>query len=364
MKFSFPALLCSTGFAATLLIVLALVLPVRAMGQQVLPPAGAEPTQEHPWVPVKSIDFSSHHDVMIKNEDGSLQPMDKPHFQSTLLAPGTWQILSDGDYAYLIEGDNEALAIDSSYGAGNIREYMQTLTRKPVRFVANTHDHFDHTADNGYFDRAYMSAFTRTKATIPSATFAGIDFPRNYPVTVIGDGYVFHLGNRDIEVFEVPNHTMGDLAYLDRKSRILFSGDLFSQGKVTINVASNVARFAGYMHKLAAHRSEFDRLAGGFQIRDASTLDHYLANAEYILAGHEGEPVTQQAGAGPQGPVAAANSRQASNAIPGQIVYTRHIPHGGGGGAGPPREGGPVADQRVMNYADCTIFYDVNHVQD
>src|SRR5580692_10642992 len=136
-------------------------------GQQTWPPAGCTENCDH-WVPTKSIDFSSRHNILIRSQDGTLTPMDVPHYNSTLIAPGTWQILSDGDYSYLIEGDNEALAIDSTYGAGNIREYMETLTRKPVRYVANTHDHFDHTADDSYFDRAFMSAFTKTKATIPT----------------------------------------------------------------------------------------------------------------------------------------------------------------------------------------------------
>src|SRR6516225_9724785 len=131
-----------------------------AIAQQAYPgPAGVPPDAK--WTPVKSIDFSSKHNVLIKSEDGTLTPMDVPFRKATLIAPGTWQIESDGDYQYLIEGDNEALAIDSGYGAGNIREYMQTLTKKPVRYVANTHHHFDHTANNAYFDRAYMSAYTQ-----------------------------------------------------------------------------------------------------------------------------------------------------------------------------------------------------------
>ena len=70
------------------------------------------------YTPIKSIDFSSRHDVLIRSDDGTLTPMDVPHYKSVLIAPGTWQIESDGDFSYLIEGDNEALAIDTGYGAG------------------------------------------------------------------------------------------------------------------------------------------------------------------------------------------------------------------------------------------------------
>ncbi len=338
-----------------------------AQAQPQFPPAGVEPTPGHPWVPTKLIDFSPKHDILIRNPDGTLSPMDEPYRKATLIAPGTWQILSEGDYQYLIEGDNEALAIDSGYGAGNIREFMQTLTKKPVRYIANSHDHFDHTANNEYFERAYMSAYTRTKATIPFQSFSGISFRRDYPVTVVGDGYVFHLGNRDIEVFEIPNHTMGDIAFLDRKERILFSGDVFIA--MTVNSESSVARLASNMRKLAAHRSEFDRFAGGSSIGDASIVDKLLANAEYILAGHEGDVVVpQQRGGpgggpgGPGGPQGAAQVQQVP-APPGAIVYTRRMPHPGDGGAGGGPGGTPNPNMRKMTYGGISITYDITKIK-
>ncbi|MCD8124032.1 MAG: MBL fold metallo-hydrolase, partial [Lachnospiraceae bacterium] len=102
------------------------------------------------------IDFSCKHDILIRDEDGTLRPMDEPYFESEKVADGTWRILSDGDYSYLVEGENEAAVIDSGYGCGNLREYCQTLTDKPVKIIFNTHDHFDHTANNSYFECAYI----------------------------------------------------------------------------------------------------------------------------------------------------------------------------------------------------------------
>jgi glyoxylase-like metal-dependent hydrolase (beta-lactamase superfamily II) len=301
------------------------------------------------WTPTKSIDFSSKHNIMIRNEDGTLTPMDVPYYKSTLIAPGTWQIESDGDYSYLIEGDNEALAIDTGYGAGNIRAYLQTLTKKPVRHVANTHDHFDHTANNGYFDRAYMSAETARKATIPYASFAGMAFPNNYPKVIVGDGYQFQLGNREVEVFLIPNHTAGGTAYLDRRERILFSGDEIFQGNITISPVGSVARYESNMRKIAAHRNEYERLAtGGFGVIDASWVNKFLANTQYILAGHEGEPVTQQQRRPPADPSA-------------PVIYRRRVPRPGDGGAG---SGAPNENLRKMTYEGCGITYDIRHIRD
>jgi glyoxylase-like metal-dependent hydrolase (beta-lactamase superfamily II) len=308
-----------------------------------------------PYTPPKSIDFSSKHNVMIRNEDGTLTPMDVPYYRSKLIAAGTWQIESDGDYSYLLEGDHEALAIDSGYGAGNIRDYLQTLTSKPVRYIANTHYHFDHTANDAYFDRAYMSAETAEKATIPYPSFAGINFPRNYPKVIIGDGYKFQLGNREVDVFVTPNHTPGGTVYLDKRSRILFSGDEIMEPNEPINVS--VAQFAANMRKIAAHRSEFDRVAGGPGIFAASDVDKYLAAAEAVLAGQAGTIPAPRRQGGADGP-GSPSPNSAEPSAP--VIYNRRLvrPPDRPAGMGAPNE-----NLRRFTYQDRGITYDIRHIQ-
>jgi glyoxylase-like metal-dependent hydrolase (beta-lactamase superfamily II) len=299
---------------------------------------------------MKAIDFSSKHDILIRNEDGSLRPMDEPYFEPKLIAPGTWQILSDGDYSYLVEGNKEAMVIDSGYGCGNIRDYCQTLTNKPVRKIANTHDHFDHTANNCYFERAYMSAETKKKATIPFPSFNSIDFPRDYPIEVIGEGYKFQLGNRELEVFEIPDHATGSLAYLDKRERILFSGDEINPMGKRLN--GSVARFEKQLQKLAARRNEFDRLCGGFGVFEASLVEKYLANARYILAGHKGETFRGM----PPRPASPFHANPS-----GAVVYDRRYPRP----PDMPTGMDSIPDYlRAMNYADCQIVYDMRNIHD
>jgi len=332
------------ALAALLAAVSALALPASSLGQE-----SAQLGDAKPYTPVKAIDFSPKHDVMIRNADGTLTPMDVPHYTSKVIAPGVWQIESDGDFHYLIEGDKEALAIDTGYGAGNLRDYLQTLTKKPVRMVANTHDHFDHTANNGYFDRAYMSAETAKKATIPFPSFAGIKFPEGYPRIIVGDGYKFDLGNREVEVFLIPNHTAGGTAYLDSKSRILFSGDEVMGANEPLNVS--VAQFAANMRKLEARRNAFDRLAGGPGIFDASTVDKYLAAAEAVLAGKEGAVPPARPGRGP-------GAAPADPSAP--VVYVRHTVRAPDR---PPTMGAPNDNLRSMASQDVRITYDLRHIQ-
>lgn len=298
---------------------------------------------------MKFIDFSSKHDVLIQNEDGSLTPMDVPYFQAKLVMPGTWQILSDGDFSYLVEGDEEALAIDSGYGCGNIRDFCQTLTDKPIKGIANTHDHFDHTANNCYFECAYMSEETRKKATIPFPSFEGICFPRDYPIKVIGEGYKFQLGNRELETFEIPDHATGSLAFLDKRERILFVGDeIMSMGK---NLNGSVAQFERQLSRLVARRSEFDMLLGGVGVMEASLLDRYLANTRHILEGNEGEAALSL-----QAPPA-----QILEDSSGRVIYKRQFPRP----CDLPKHMGEGKEyKRIMTYADCKIIYDIRRIKD
>ena len=233
------------------------------------------------------IDFSCKHNVWIQNDDGTKSRMDEPYFRSKRIAEGTWQILSSGDYSYLLVGEEHALAIDSGYGAGNIREYMEELCGKPVPWIANTHDHFDHTANNSYFDLAFMSEATKPLATIPFPSFEGIDFPRDYPVQTLNDGDVIPLKGREIRAFLLPDHAVGSLVFLDRKQRILFSGDEFIGTQK--NLRAGMRSWTEHLRNLSAYRDQFDRICGGSGCYDGSLFDHYLACMEFALT-HDGEP--------------------------------------------------------------------------
>lgn len=245
------------------------------------------------------IDFSCKHDVMIEDPDGTLRPMDEPYFISEKIAPGTWRVRSDGDSSYLLEGSEQAIVIDSGYGAGSIRDYCQSLTDKPVKYIINTHDHFDHTANNSYFEKAYMTAASKELATIPFPSFEGIDFPRDYPVEIVKDGDVIDIGDRPLEIFELPDHAVGSIAILDTKQRILFSGDEINGGFKMINTtAENVRK--QFQH-IWDRKDDFDIICSGTsQTSPASVIQTYLDIFDEILAGNPGTPGFGFGGGGPQ----------------------------------------------------------------
>lgn len=236
---------------------------------------------------MREIDFSAKHDILIRHKDGTLTPMDEPYYEVTEINEDTWQIMSSGDYHYLLAGDEEGISIDTGYGAGNLREFLEKLCGKPVRRVINTHHHFDHTANNCYFDLAYMGADALERASIPYESFAGVKFPRDYKKEAVGDGTVIPLAGRELEIFEIGDHTTDGIAILDRKRRLLFTGDEIMLGMKSLN--GSVAKWKRDLDKLFRHRGEFDRIYGGGGAIGAEELDIFREAAANILSGKASE---------------------------------------------------------------------------
>ena len=291
------------------------------------------------------IDFSCKHDILIKNPDESFSRMDEPFFEAELIAPNTWKILSSGDFSYLVVGEGEGVSIDTGYGAGNIREYLQTLTDKPVRNVINTHHHFDHTASNGYFEKALMHPNAFEHATIPYASFEGIDFPRDYEFVAVQNGDTYELGDRTLEFFWIPDHTPDGIAILDRKERIFFIGDELMPMPMGKTLKVPLKTFYGYMEMFMAHRHEYDRVFSGGGLFDIDYIEKYHACAKAILEGNYGVPHEAKKGGPPMMPPGPH----------GELVYDRRMPHFGDGGAG---KDAPAGNLYCLEYAGVKIVYD------
>ncbi|MBQ7534051.1 MAG: MBL fold metallo-hydrolase [Stomatobaculum sp.] len=304
-----------------------------------------------------AVDFSAKHSVLIRHFDGSLMPMDEPWYEAVPVREGVWKVLGDGDYVYLIEGGNEALAIDTGYGAGNVRTFLQTLTKLPVRRAANSHDHFDHTANNQYFEEVFMSAPGAELCSIPFPSFDEVAFDRSYPKHIVGDGDVIDLGGGvDLEVFYIPDHAISSLAYLDRTHRILFTGDEvmpFESGKKR-RIRSSVRNLYENMRKLMTHYDEFDLLcSGGGGILEKHWIRDILECCGHILE----HPET--AGAPLSGPLPAPPSQKEYDTEGRWIVNRKN-----GRPGDVKNKNGEWEYQRAVYCHGMALVYDVRRVEE
>jgi hydroxyacylglutathione hydrolase len=213
------------------------------------------------------------------------------------LCTNTWLIQGDGCTSYLVVGDECGVLIDTGFATENIRAYAQTLTDKPVKMAANTHGHFDHTGGNGWFEGAYMSAKASEIAKTPYPSKAALEYRLDYPVTIVGDGDKIDLGNRVLEVIEIPAHAPSSIAFLDSKERIMFTGDEVADIVMLMWMQEEpqptIEQHAHNMEKLLKHREEFDYICAGHAqaMGSPALIEEYLENDRRIMSGIEGEPM-------------------------------------------------------------------------
>lgn len=193
-------------------------------------------------------------------------------------------------WMHLIVGPERALLVDTAYGIGDLRGLVETLTDKPV-YVVNTHYHGDHAMGNYQFDKVYIHKLdadalraqfdpkTRERFTPgEGAYYTKEDLvpTREYEVVEIGEGYTFDLGGGHvIEAMHVPGHTAGGCSFLDKKNRILFSGDCILPVPVYIWSAvpenqdvqyTTIRAYKESLERLVKRVGEFDTLYGGHSL--------------------------------------------------------------------------------------------------
>lgn len=225
-------------------------------------------------------------------------------FHSRPICTNTWLVQGDGCNSYLIVGDKCGVLIDTGFAVENIQLYAETLTDKPVKMAANTHGHFDHTGGNGWFERTYMSAKALEIAKTPYPSLDASKYPLDYLVTVVGDGDTIDLGSRVLEVNEIPAHAPSSIAFLDKKERIMFTGDEVDARVMLYWMQDEpqptVEQHAQNMGKLLKHRKEFDFICAGHELVmvNASIVEDYLDHDRRIMSGIEGEQMVMR----PDGP--------------------------------------------------------------
>jgi len=126
------------------------------------------------------------------------------------------------NYSYLIidESNQDACVIDPSE-ANPIIDFIENK-KINLKYILNTHHHYDHIGGNLELKKKYNSkvvGFKNDKSRIP-----GIDI-------LLEDNQVWRANNFEAKIYHVPGHTSGHIAFHFFKENKIFTGDtLFSLG--------------------------------------------------------------------------------------------------------------------------------------
>ena len=130
-------------------------------------------------------------------------------------------VLND-NYVYLLREPKSGAvaAVDPSVAAPVIEALDRlgwTLTH-----ILNTHHHWDHTGGNLELKERTGCVVVGPKAD--EARIPGID-------VAVGENARYRFGNEEAQIFDIPGHTSGHIAFYFPESKALFCGDtLFSLG--------------------------------------------------------------------------------------------------------------------------------------
>ena len=118
----------------------------------------------------------------------------------------TWRIEDAGVRFFLLTGTEKALLIDSGMQVNNAKDIAADITDLPVSLL-NTHADRDHIGSNEQFESFYMHP-----AEEPVYRRSG----KPGKIIPVVEGDSIDLGNRELKIIELPGHTPGSIAVLDK----------------------------------------------------------------------------------------------------------------------------------------------------
>lgn len=164
----------------------------------------------------------------------------------------TWRIEDAGVRFFLLAGKEKALLIDSGMQVHNAKEIAEGLVNLPIELL-NTHGDMDHVGSNDEFASFYMNPAEASNYYNTNKKSGTI-----IPVT---DGDVIDLGGRELEIITLPGHTPGSIAVLDKKNRVLISGDPIQDGDIFMfGVQREMHAYLLSLKKLEKFNDHFDSI--------------------------------------------------------------------------------------------------------
>ena len=215
----------------------------------------------------------------------------KAEIKAEVIAPGVAVLFATGGNVLggnigVSYGPDGTVLIDDQFAplTDKINQAVAKLGGSPVRFLVNTHWHFDHAGGNENMGKVGATIFAhdsvRGRLAAGGTTIGNVIPPAPaiaLPVVTYAHGLTFHLNGDDIDaVFTGGGHTDGDTVVIWRKANVVHMGDLMMNG-------------IGFPF--------IDLESGGNAVHLVTTLDQVLGRTNpltKVIPGHG--PVTDQAG--------------------------------------------------------------------
>lgn len=210
---------------------------------------------------------------------------DKVEVRSEVVAPGVAVLFGEGGNIGVSYGSDGTVLIDDQFAplTDKVLAAVAALGAKPVKYLVNTHWHYDHTGGNENHGKAGVTIIAHDNVRVRMASGGTVAGTKSepapaaaLPVVTYSNGLTLHLNGDQIDaITSGGGHTDGDSALYWRQANVLHTGDLMMNGW-------------GFPF--------VDTSSGGNALHLVRTLDHLikLTNpATRVIPGHG--PVASQA---------------------------------------------------------------------
>jgi hydroxyacylglutathione hydrolase len=162
-------------------------------------------------------------------------------------------------FLYLLFGRDKVMLLDTGAGKTDVAEVVkgivnQWLTRHrrsaiPL-VVAHTHAHRDHIAGDAQLKALPFATVVEPSVAAVQAFFGFHNWPN--------ESVAYDLGGRVIDLIPIPGHEASSLAFYDRQTGILFTGDSLYPGRLYVQdapaFAASIQRLVNFTQgKIVAH---------------------------------------------------------------------------------------------------------------
>ena len=168
----------------------------------------------------------------------SAQNMDDVKIETVQLADQVYMLTGRGGNIGVSVGEDGVFLIDDQFAplSDKILAAIRAISDKPLRFLANTHWHGDHTGGNANMAGAGASIMAHTnvrKRLVETPLRDNTQRPKEaLPVITFNDKANLYINGEHIALFHVDNaHTDGDIMIYFTSSNVLHTGDNYFRGR-------------------------------------------------------------------------------------------------------------------------------------
>ena len=160
------------------------------------------------------------------------------------LSADVYMLTGQGGNIGIYVGEEYVLMIDDQFDRLNekIKQAILQISKKPIRFLFNTHMHGDHTGGNAAFNTggttivAHDNVRERVRANnqrkLDEEEISQDFFNRMLPELTFSEDITFHEGEETIMAFHVHEaHTDGDAMVYFANNNVLHMGDTYFSGR-------------------------------------------------------------------------------------------------------------------------------------